>query len=233
MKAELKHALIAFFAVAAAVALLNRLDFEVAVIGHVGGALVAVTLLYAPVVVSWRRREDLASYGFTAAPLRRGLAIGLGVPLLVFPLFAAGYYAFFSVVCTQGDLGFMAPPGACLQFDGAAELSLPALQGGLAQFALVHLVVVALPEELFFRGCLLYLLEKAIPPRRRIMGGGVGWALVISAAMFALIHLPRDGDLRSLATFFPGLLFGWMRSATGHGRVGGGPLPCPNRGTIG
>ncbi|MEM9494288.1 MAG: CPBP family intramembrane glutamic endopeptidase, partial [Myxococcota bacterium] len=42
-----------------------------------------------------------------------------------------------------------------------------------------------------------------------------GWALVISALMFAVVHLPRDGDVRGLATFFPGLLFGWMRSATG------------------
>jgi membrane protease YdiL (CAAX protease family) len=62
---------------------------------------------------------------------------------------------------------------------------------------------------------LLHLLEKKFPPKRRILGGGVGLALVISAAMFALIHLPKDGDPRALATFFPGLLFGWMRSATG------------------
>ena len=36
-----------------------------------------------------------------------------------------------------------------------------------------------------------------------------------SSAMFAVIHLPKEGDPRALATFFPGLLFGWMRSATG------------------
>ena len=47
------------------------------------------------------------------------------------------------------------------------------------------------------------------------LGGGIGLALVLSAAAFALIHLPKDGDPRALATFFPGLLFGWMRSATG------------------
>ena len=75
--------------------------------------------------------------------------------------------------------------------------------------------MVALPEELFFRGFLLGLLEQRFPPKRRILGGGVGLALVISAATFALIHLPKDGDPRALATFFPGLLFGWMRSATG------------------
>jgi membrane protease YdiL (CAAX protease family) len=59
------------------------------------------------------------------------------------------------------------------------------------------------------------MLERRFPPKRRILGGGVGLALVISAAMFALIHLPKEGyDPRQLATFFPGLLFGWMRSST-------------------
>jgi membrane protease YdiL (CAAX protease family) len=79
----------------------------------------------------------------------------------------------------------------------------------------VQLVVVALPEELFFRGFLLGLLERRFPPKRRVLGGGIGLALVLSALAFALIHLPKDGDPRALATFFPGLLFGWMRSATG------------------
>ena len=40
-------------------------------------------------------------------------------------------------------------------------------------------------------------------------------ALGVSSLMFALIHLPKHGDPRALATFFPGLLFGWLRSSTG------------------
>jgi membrane protease YdiL (CAAX protease family) len=91
----------------------------------------------------------------------------------------------------------------------------PALTLSLAKFCAVQLLVVALPEELFFRGTLLKLLVQKFPQKLRILGGGVGLALVISAAMFALIHLPKQGDPRALATFFPGLLFGWMRSATG------------------
>ena len=47
------------------------------------------------------------------------------------------------------------------------------------------LVVVALPEELFFRGFLLGLLEKRFPPRRRLLGGGIGLALVLSSLAFA------------------------------------------------
>jgi membrane protease YdiL (CAAX protease family) len=34
--------------------------------------------------------------------------------------------------------------------------------------------------------------------------------------LFALGHVLVDFDPRRLATFFPGLLFGWMRSATGN-----------------
>jgi membrane protease YdiL (CAAX protease family) len=103
----------------------------------------------------------------------------------------------------------------CSHYAGLAGIHAPTMSLDFAKFCAVQLLVVALPEELFFRGCLLHLLEKKFPPKRRILGGGVGLALVISAAMFALIHLPKDGDPRALATFFPGLLFGWMRSATG------------------
>jgi membrane protease YdiL (CAAX protease family) len=103
----------------------------------------------------------------------------------------------------------------CARYAGLHGLHAPTLSWDLLEFCAVQLVVVALPEELFFRGMLLHLLEKRFPPKRRILGGGVGWALVLSAAAFALVHLPRDGDPRALATFFPGLLFGWMRSATG------------------
>jgi membrane protease YdiL (CAAX protease family) len=91
----------------------------------------------------------------------------------------------------------------------------PALGWGFAEAVLVQVVVVALPEELFFRGYLHALCERALPPKRRFLGGGVGWALVISSALFALGHLAVVPDPRRLAVFFPGLMFGWMRSATG------------------
>ncbi|HTM19388.1 MAG TPA: CPBP family intramembrane glutamic endopeptidase [Kofleriaceae bacterium] len=213
---DLHEALIAFAAVAVGVALFVRLlDFQVPLIGHVGSALVAVLLLYAPVFAAWRRGEDIADYGFHAAPVGRGLATAAVAVLVLFPLFAVAYLTFYQVVCHSPDLHRFAVPGVCGRFLGWDRPRLPHLDGGFGEQVLVQLVVVALPEELFFRGYLLRLLERALPPRRRILGGGVGWALVISAALFALIHLPKEGDPRALATFFPGLLFGWMRSATG------------------
>jgi membrane protease YdiL (CAAX protease family) len=211
----LRDALWAYAAVLVLVTAFVRIDVTVAFVGHVGSALVAVVLLYAPVFVGWRRGEDLHGYGFHADPIGRGLAFGLGAPLIIFPLFALAYFGFYELVCDTETLRALAPPAACRSFHGFEHVHAPHVDLDFAQFALVQLVVVALPEELFFRGCVLGLLERALPPKRRILGGGIGWALLISSAMFAVVHLPREADPRTLATFFPGLLFGWMRSATG------------------
>jgi membrane protease YdiL (CAAX protease family) len=212
-----RHALWAYLATAALVAVLVRIDVNVQLVGHLGSALVAVTLLYAPVVVGWKRGEELIDYGFRADPLGRGLLLGFGYALVVFPIFAVGYFGFYELVCSPDwkELRDLAPPGTCRAYQGWDGVHAPALTWDLAQFVAVQFVVVALPEELFFRGCLLELLERRFPPKRRLWGGGIGLALILSSAAFALIHLPKDGDPRALATFFPGMVFGWMRSATG------------------
>jgi len=210
------HALVLYAVTAALVASLVRIDVTIAYIGHLGSALVAVTFLYAPVVVSWIRKEDLYDYGFRAEPIDRGLFYGFGYALVVFPIFALGYFAFYEVLCSPAGhaLRDLTPHGACNAYRGLQDLHLPALGAKLWKFCAVQLIVVALPEELFFRGCLLELLERRFPPKRRWLGGGVGLALVLSSLAFAVIHLPKDGDPRALATFFPGMVFGWMRSAT-------------------
>lgn len=210
-----RDAVLAWAVVAVLVTFLVRIDVTLPAIGHLGSALVAVLFLYVPVFVAWRRTEDLYDYGFHAAPVKRGL-VTAGVAIgAIFPVFALGYFAFYEIACNSDLLSHLVPHNMCTRYGGLAGLHAPQLTSKLAEFCAVQLVVVALPEELFFRGFLLGLLEQRFPPKRRILGGGVGLALVISAAMFALIHLPKDGDPRALATFFPGLLFGWMRSATG------------------
>ena len=210
-----RDAAIAWAVVAVLVAVLVRINITLPAIGHLGSALVAVLFLYVPVFVAWRRTEDLYDYGFHAAPIGNGLVTAAAAIGVIFPVFALGYFAFYEIACNSDLLEHLVPHNMCTRYGGLAGLHAPAMTQKLLEFCAVQLVVVALPEELFFRGFLLGLLERRFPPKRRILGGGVGWALVISAAMFALIHLPKDGDPRALATFFPGLLFGWMRSATG------------------
>ena len=196
------------------VAALVPITFTLPWIGQVGSALVSVTFLYVPVIAAWRRHEVLDDYGFHLEPLRRGLVTAGVAIAVIFPIFALGYFAFYEIACDSSLLAHLVPRNMCTHYTGFAGIHAPALTADFAEFCLLQLVVVALPEELFFRGFLLEMLERRFPPKRRILGGGVGLALVLSAAAFALIHLPKDGDPRALATFFPGLLFGWMRSST-------------------
>lgn len=204
---------------------LVRINLTLPWIGHLGSALVSVLFLVVPLRVAAWRNEDLRDYGFREEPVTRGLAIaGIAVAVVV-PLFALGFFAFYEVACRSALLSHLAPHQMCSHYGGLASLhpprlalfeATPPVPGTLsAEWCLVQWLVVGLPEELFFRGFLLKKLEERFPPRRRILGGGVGLALVLSATAFALIHLPKEGDPRALATFFPGLLFGWMRSATG------------------
>lgn len=207
--------MVAWAVVAVMVAGLVRIDIRLPAIGHLGSALVAVAFLYAPVLFAWRRTEELDDYGFHAEPVRRGLVIAAIAIAIIVPVFAVGYVAFYEVACKSDLLANLVPRGMCSRYGGLDAIHAPALGAKLLEFCAVQLVVVALPEELFFRGFLLGLLEQRFPPARRWLGGGIGLALVLSSLAFALIHLPKDGDPRALATFFPGLLFGWMRSATG------------------
>jgi membrane protease YdiL (CAAX protease family) len=215
---DLRDALVAFVLACAGVAALAALGLAVPFVDRNLGAMVAVVFLYIPVLYSWRRDEDLFAYGFRLAPVGRGLAFGLGAPLVIFPLFAAAFVLFYDVVCQPGQAAWLrqlAMPGMCRGWDGWAGVHAPRFDLELPKQAFIQVVVIALPEEIFFRGFVHELLERAMPPRRRLLGGGIGRALLLSSALFALGHLAAGFDPRRLAVFFPGLLFGWMRSATG------------------
>jgi membrane protease YdiL (CAAX protease family) len=220
-----RDAVVAFAVVGALVTGLVRINVTLPWIGHLGSALVSVVFLYVPLYVAGRRNEDLADYGFRADPLGKSLAIAGAAVVVIVPVFALAFFGFYEIACHSELLAGLAPPHMCSHYGGLAGLHPPHLvlseatpppPGTLSvEWCAVQWLVVGLPEELFFRGFLLDRLERRFPPRRRILGGGVGVALVLSAAAFALIHLPKEGDPRALATFFPGLVFGWMRSATG------------------
>jgi membrane protease YdiL (CAAX protease family) len=215
---DVRHAFIACALACAGVAALAALGRAVPFVDRNLGALVAVVFLYLPVFFAWKRGEDLIAYGFRAAPVGRGLALGVGASLILFPLFAVGFALFYDVVCRPGQaawLGQLAPPGMCGRWQGWSGLHAPPLGLDFLELAFIQVVVIALPEELFFRGFVHEMLERALPPRRRLLGGGLGWALVLSSALFAVSHLAAGFDPRRLSVFFPGLLFGWMRSATG------------------
>lgn len=123
--------------------------------------------------------------------------------------------------------------GAVAWAGAAALLALPAFAVGYAwwwepkrefQFTLgnsplsdlvTQIVAVALPEEMFYRGYLQSELEKTWPPVTTGWLRGVGAAVLVTSAVFAVGHLVTIPHVARLAVFFPSLAFGWLRSRTG------------------
>ncbi|MBC8133043.1 MAG: CPBP family intramembrane metalloprotease [Deltaproteobacteria bacterium] len=197
-------------------------------------ACIAVIFLYAPVVAGrlTGRRFDFQEAGLRLDPVRtNALVLGLAVGV-TFPLFVASFFGFYDVVCGVrlarsmasvsshflGDMVAGMCPGSGWQPGSsgiAARLAQLRLPPSFALLAANQVLVIALPEEMFFRGYLLGRLEWRWPPERRFLGAPVGRALLVSAALFALGHFLVDFNPQRLAVFFPALVFGWMRARTG------------------
>jgi len=77
-----------------------------------------------------------------------------------------------------------------------------------------QLLVIALPEEAFYRGYLQSSLDEVWRPRLRVLGAEIGPGLLVSSALFAAGHLCTEFNAGRLAVFFPSLVFGWLRSRT-------------------
>jgi hypothetical protein len=78
-----------------------------------------------------------------------------------------------------------------------------------------QLLLIALPEEAFYRGYLQTRLDDAIPPKWKVLGATIGPGLFIGAAIFAIGHVVTIRAPARLGVFFPALLFGWLRARTG------------------
>ena len=140
----------------------------------------------------------------------RGALAALAVAALVFPLFAAGFWAYAELLprLPAGLARTLAP------YAGAARLA-PRLPHRLPLLALVQLLVVALPEEMFYRGWMQTAWARGAPGRGvTVLGARLGAGFLWTQLLFAAGHLVVLQPWR-LGTFFPGLLFGWLRERTG------------------
>ena len=142
--------------------------------------LAAALFLYAPLPRYWRR-------GFPA--WARATDPGRSV-------------AFFALLAGAGAIGYflfvrLPLPPAISPYHGTVPIT--------AAMAAHHLLLVALPEEVFFRGYLYDAFE------------GAGREPVVPVALlFALGHFVIAPSPFRLLTFFPALLLGWGRRRSGN-----------------
>lgn len=165
------------------------------------------------------RGEDWSACGVPAHALGapgwwrevgRGAAAGALACAVVFPPFALGFWAFASALphLPPGMSSWLAP------YLGTPRLGFR-LPDGLPMLVAVQVLVVALPEELFYRGWLQGGLARAAPGKGvTVLGARLGSGFLLTQLLFALGHLVTLQPWR-VGTFFPGLLFGWLRERTG------------------
>jgi len=217
---SLLEPLAAFLAATAVASALFWMGRVVSIVGENLHGAIAIVFLYAPALAARlaRRPLDYRSAGLRVEPVRLSLAVTVAALALTWPVFFTAFVSFYGLVCdAQASAArwwweTFAP--ICPRWTGFAGASLR-LPDGFVLAALTQLVVVAVPEEFFFRGYLYARFEERWPSRRRLAGAAVGWPLLVTSALFAVGHVLVDFDLQRLAVFFPALVFGWMRARTG------------------
>jgi membrane protease YdiL (CAAX protease family) len=148
--------------------------------------------LLTPVAVIAFTRRSYATYGLSleepGSPWFHAVVIaGVFIPYVV------GHYAW-----------------AHWSFGAAFHLHVPPM---FLESIIDQILVIALGEEVFFRGYLQTQFDQVFGRPHRLLGADVGIGMVLAAAVFAVCHVLYGGPAR-LIVFFPGLLYGWLRART-------------------
>lgn len=174
-------------------------------------AATAVGLCFLALSFALLRREDaegLRAHGLSLGGLLDPEPIDVRRVLREAGEALAWAVATFAVIVPPFWIGFR------VWFSPAQGLEPLALLPSL-DLVLGQLLVIALPEEAFFRGYLQTRLDRCLPKRWNVAGAEVGASLVVTSAIFAVGHLLTLVNPTRLAVFFPSLLFGWLRARTG------------------
>ena len=148
----------------------------------------ALPMLALPIVLG---REPLASLGLSPRKIVYGLVEAAVVAaVLITPFLLAA------------------------RFMGYLDLESLTAEKVIANLPLT-LLLVALPEEFFFRAFLQRGLDDLRPGRAKVLGVRCGLGLPAAAALFALAHLAALASPMHLLVFFPALVFGWLYARRG------------------
>ena len=118
-------------------------------------SLTAYLLMGVPLLILWIRRRPLDFFRFGWRELFRSLGLAAVVSLAIFPVFLLGAHLWMRLMAGKGGFHFALPP----EF-----LSVAAAQ----------LLLIALPEEFFFRGYFQSAMDRIFPARWRFLGADLG-----------------------------------------------------------
>lgn len=165
--------------------------------------------LYLPLWAMRRRGEFPEDYGARTDGWRRSVRLFLILSLITLPLYAAGFYGYAALAHhLPWEVARSLSP-----YQARTDIAFR-LPRSFPLHVLDQLLVVALPEEFFYRGYLQQRLESQLGEGRPLLGIRVGRGFMLTQVLFALGHLVEPYPWR-LTVFFPGLLFGWLRKRSG------------------
>ncbi len=159
---------------------------------------IAIMFLYAPnYICQWRKRRLPNFVDQTVHDYMRSFYIASIAAIIVFPLFFIGVHMWQSFLFPTLSFTFQLLPDVLL-------------------FSLYQVILVALPEEYYFRGYFQTSLNAVFEKKWRILGVHLGWSWIITSIVFAFAHTMITFRWWHFSIFFPGLLFGYLREKTGR-----------------
>ncbi|HSA59451.1 MAG TPA: CPBP family intramembrane glutamic endopeptidase [bacterium] len=161
-------------------------------------ALVAVLLVYPAFWHTQKRRLPIVFFERDAAHALRSVRLFTVTAAVIFPLFFLAAHFYQTLIF-------------------GLEFSTRGLNWSWSEAA-IQVLLVALPEEFFFRGYLQSALATRFPKRFRPLGLKVlevSWAVPLTCLIFAASHSIITFRWWHFAIFFPSLVFGWLRDRTG------------------
>jgi len=170
------------------------------------GALTLVAFLYTPIFILWLQGKGSDDFGFSLQHFfeisKHLKVLGLAC-LFTFVPFMLGFHVW-QVVFKNQVFEFSQHPSAIW----------------FLKILAVQILLVALPEEFFFRGYfqsrmghLPFLAKHKLHLWGAVIEGGWG-NLLITNLYFATVHLINTPNPFRLLTFFPGLMFSFLWART-------------------
>jgi membrane protease YdiL (CAAX protease family) len=137
---------------------------------------------------------DATEFGLKTDSLVKDIKIVLLVLFIVFPLFIALNHIY-QVIFFKHRFVF-------------------GLREGIVFNIFHHLIMVAIPEEIFFRGFIQSQMERAYQKGKIV--GLITHSNFMTSLLFAIGHFFINPQINRLAVFFPSLLFGYLREIRGN-----------------
>ena len=160
-------------------------------------SIILASMVWLPVLRIEKRGYKLSDYGIHLKGFWKEIGFALIWMAVIFPPFIVGNHFWKLWITGHHYFSFALP------------------EKNLLYIFFEQAVLIALPEEFFYRSWVLTVFSKRWPKAMQVLGGDFGKAVFLTSALFAIGHLATIPLPFRLGVFFPSLLFCWMRMKRG------------------